>query len=206
MALVFPRTPRRPVRIALDLAVALWAAAWIAVGFAVANEVRGLTDLSRTVGDAGIALEGAGDALAALDGVPFVGGNVKEVGERTARAGASARASSQSSRESIESLSVLLGVSIAVAPTLPLLLLYTPMRVAWSRQVRSVRRALASAPDDAALDQFLAWQAAVNLPYDRLREVSRDPWGDLEAGRHAALSEAELRRLGVGRPRPGRRA
>lgn len=204
MALVFPRTPRRPVRIALDLAVTLWAAAWIAVGFAVANEVRGLTDLSRTVGDAGLALEEAGSALAALDGVPFIGGNVREVGERTARAGASARTSGRSSRDSIESLSVLLGVSIAVAPTLPLLLLYAPMRIAWIRQIRSIRRALAVS-GDAALDQFLAWQAAVNLPYDRLREITHDPWGDLEAGRHAALSDAELSRLGLSR-RSGRRA
>jgi hypothetical protein len=206
VALVFPRTPRRYLRVALDAVVLLWVGAWILIGLAVSDQVRGLTDLSGTVTTAGLALEEAGNALATLESVPFVGENMKDVGERTARAGRSARASGRSSRESIESLSVLLGVSIAVAPSLPLLLLYVPMRVGWARQVRDVRRALAAAPDDPALEQFLAWQAALNLPYGRLREVTPDPWGDLAAGRHRPLSDAELDRLGVRRPHSARRA
>ena len=200
MALVFPRTPRRSTRVLLDLAVVLWVAAWIVVGLAVAREVQGLTDLSRTVIAAGVALEEAGGALQALDGVPFVGEDVGAIGERTERAGESARLSGRSSRESVESLSVLLGISIAVAPSLPLLALYLPMRLAWGRQVRAVRLALRRAPDDAAVDEFLAWRAVLNLPYDRLREASDDPWRDLEAGRHRKLGDAELRRLGIERP------
>jgi hypothetical protein len=204
VALVFPRTPRRSTRVLLDLALLLWVAVWIVVGLWVGREVKGLTDLSRTVIAAGLALEEAGGALQTLDDLPFVGEDVSGVGERTERAGESARLSGRSSRESIESLSVLLGVSIAVAPTLPLLLLYVPMRLAWRRQVQAVRRALRAAQDDPAVDEFLAWRAVLNLPYDRLREVSSDPWRDLEAGRHRKLGDAELRRLGIDRP-PGRR-
>ncbi|MGH3452660.1 MAG: hypothetical protein ACRDQW_18550, partial [Haloechinothrix sp.] len=85
-------------------------------------------------------------------------------------------------------------------PTLPLLALYLPMRLAWRRQVRAVRRALERGPDDLAVDEFLAWRAVLNLPYDRLREVSADPWRDLEAGRYRKLGDAELRRLGINRP------
>lgn len=204
MALVFPRIPRRSTRVVLDAVVLLWVAAWIVVGLWVAREVNGLTDLSRTVIAAGLALEEAGQALQGLDGVPFVGEDVGDVGERTERAGASARVSGRSSRESVESLSLLLGVSIAVAPTLPLLTLYLAMRLAWRRQVGAVRRALVRAPDDAAVDAFLAWRAVLNLPYDQLREVSSDPWRDLEAGRYRKLGDAELRRLGIDRP-AGRR-
>ncbi|MGH3031706.1 MAG: hypothetical protein ACRDNE_13280 [Gaiellaceae bacterium] len=204
MALVFPRTPRRSTRVLLDVVALLWVAAWIVVGLWVAREVKGLADLSRTVIAAGLALEEAGQALQALDGVPFVGEDVGDVGERTERAGESARLSGGSSRESVESLSVLLGVSIAVAPTLPLLALYLPMRLAWRRQVGAVRRALERAPDDAAVDEFLAWRAVLNLPYDQLRQASADPWRDLEAGRYRKLGDAELRRLGLDRP-AGRR-
>jgi hypothetical protein len=204
VALVFPRTPRRSTRVLLDLVVLLWVAAWIVVGLWVTREVKGLTDLSRTVIAAGLALEEAGGALQVLDDVPFVGEDVGDVGERTERAGASARLSGRSSRESIESLSVLLGVSIAAAPTLPLLALYLPMRLAWRRQVGAVRRALERAPDDAAVDEFLAWRAVLNLPYDQLRQASADPWRDLEAGRYRKLGDAELRRLGLDRP-AGRR-
>jgi hypothetical protein len=204
VALVFPRTPRRSTRVLLDVVALLWVAAWIVVGLWVAREVKGLADLSRTVIAAGLALEEAGQALQALDGVPFVGEDVGDVGERTERAGESARLSGRSSRESVESLSVLLGVSIAVAPTLPLLALYLPMRLAWRRQVGAVRRALERAPDDAAVDEFLAWRAVLNLPYDQLRQASADPWRDLEAGRYRKLGDAELRRLGLDRP-AGRR-
>jgi hypothetical protein len=200
VALVFPRTPRRSTRILLDLVVLFWVAAWIVVGLWVAREVEGLTDLSSTVIAAGVALEEAGGALQTLEDVPFVGEDVSGVGERTERAGESARLSGRSSRESIESLSVLLGVSIAVAPTLPLLLLYLPMRLSWRRQVQALRRALREAPDDGAVDEFLAWRAVLNLPYDRLREVSADPWRDLEAGRYRQLGDAELQRLGIARP------
>lgn len=202
MALVFPRTPRRSLRVALDVAVVVWAAAWIVVGLWVAREVDGLTDLSETVTRAGIALEEAGRALQSLDGVPFVGEDVARVGERTEQAGESARISGRSSRESVESLSLLLGVSIAVAPSLPLLALYLPMRLAWRRQVTAVRDALARAPDDPALYEFLARRAVINLSYDRLRAVSADPWRDLEAGRYRPLGDAELARLGIERPAP----
>ena len=79
-------------------------------------------------------------------------------------------------------------------------LLYLPMRLSWRRQVQALRRALRGAPDDRTVDGFLAWRAVLNLPYDRLREVSTDPWSDLEAGRYRKLGDAELRRLGIDRP------
>jgi hypothetical protein len=165
---------------------------WLVVGLLVAREVDGLTDLSETVSSAGVALEEAGRALQELEGLPFVGGDVGAVGERTERAGESAQASGRSSRESVESLSVLLGISIALAPTLPLLALYLPMRIGWIRQVRAVRRALAHDSDDGMLDELLAARAALNLPYDRVRALNGD---------RRRLADAELARLGLSRPR-----
>jgi len=200
VALVFPRTPRPAARRLLDAAIVLWAAAWIVVGLLVAREVRGLADLSRTVTAAGYALQEAGNTLGTLEGVPFVGEDVGDVAERTERAGRSARESGRSSRESVESLATLLGVSIALAPSLPLILLYLPMRLAWIREVRAVRRALAAAPDERGLDEYLARRAAFAMPYDRLSATSVDPWGDLAAGERRRLSDAELRRLGIRRP------
>ena len=200
MALVFPRTPRPAARRLLDAAIILWAAAWIVVGLLVAREVRGLADLSRTVTAAGYALQEAGNTLGTLEGVPFVGEDVGDVAERTERAGRSARESGRSSRESVESLANLLGLSIALAPSLPLIALYLPMRLAWIREVRAVRRALAAAPDERGLDEYLARRAALAMPYDRLSATTADPWGDLAAGERRRLSDAELRRLGIRRP------
>lgn len=201
VALVFPRTPRPATRRLLDVFVLAWAAAWVVVGVLVARQVEGLTDLSRTVTVAGYALEEAGGALRSLDRLPLVGEDVAEVGERTERAGASARASGRSSRESIEALSLLLGISIAVAPSLPLIALYLPMRLAWSRDAGEVRRALAAWPDDRGLDEYLARRAALGMPYHRLRETAANPWGKLGDAELRRLSDAELERLGVRRPR-----
>ncbi len=178
----------------------LWAVAWVIVGLLVAREVRGLTDLSRTVTAAGYALQEAGGALGSLEGVPFVGEDVGDVAERTERAGRSARESGRSSRESVESLSILLGISIALAPSLPLIVLYVPMRLAWIREVRSVRRALHASPDEPGLEEYLARRAAMTLPYDRLSATGTDPWGKLGAGERRRLSDAELQRLGIRRP------
>lgn len=197
---VLPRTPRPAARRLLDLAVLLWAVAWVIVGLLVAREVRGLTDLSRTVTAAGYALQEAGGALGSLEGVPFVGEDVGDVAERTERAGRSARESGRSSRESVESLSILLGISIALAPSLPLIALYLPMRIAWIREVRSVRRALHAAPDEPGLEEYLARRAVLALPYDRLSRAASDPWGELGAGERRRLSDAELQRLGIRRP------
>jgi len=200
VALVFPRTPRPAARRLLDAAIILWAAAWIVVGLLVAREVRGLADLSRTVTAAGYALHEAGSTLGTLEGVPFVGEDVGDVAERTERAGRSARESGRSSRESVESLATLLGLSIALAPSLPLIALYLPMRLAWIREVRAVRRALAAAPNERGLEEYLARRAALSMPYDRLSATTADPWGDLAAGERRRLSDAELRRLGIRRP------
>lgn len=199
MALVFPRTPRPAARRLLDAAVLLWALGWIVVGLLVAREVQALGELSDTVVVAGDALGNAGSAIASLEGVPFVGENLREVGERTERAAESARASGRSSRESIDSLSLLLGIAIALGPSLPLVALYLPMRLAWNRDLRSLRRALTAFPDEPGLEEYLARRAALALPYDRLHRTTSEPWGALAAADRRRLSDAELERVGIRR-------
>jgi hypothetical protein len=74
------------------------------------------------------------------------------------------------------------------------------MRLAWIREVRAVRRALAAGPDEPGLEAYLARRAALSLPYDRLSATTVDPWGSLAAGERRRLSDAELHRLGIRRP------
>jgi hypothetical protein len=74
-----------------------------------------------------------------------------------------------------------------------------PHRRAWRRDTRAVRRAVRQGGDE--IDAYLALRAVQSLPADRRLDVSADPWGDLAAGRHRALADAELRRVGVRCPR-----
>ena len=50
---------------------------------------------------------------------------------------------------------------------------------------------------DPALRQLLASRAACGLPYDVLLGYTRDPFGDLAAGRYDALIRATLEQAGL---------
>ena len=192
MGIAFPRSEARLIH-ALDVAVVLWVVGWIVLAIFVGRE------LSDTVVLAGVAVEDTGELLATLDNVPLIGGQVGDVAQEVQEAGASARQSGRESRDSTEDLGVLLALSIGLIPTLPLLGLYAPLRIAWTRDVRSVRRALVESSTKAVLNEFLARRAAANLSFDDLRAVTADPYGDLAAGRFDGLADRELERLGLRR-------
>jgi hypothetical protein len=210
MALTFPRSGARLIRV-LDVAAVIWIAGWIVLAVLVGREVRQLRQLSDTVVVAGVAVEDTGDLLGSLQDVPFVGGRVSALAGQVRAAGRSARESGRASRTSTDDLSVLLALAIGLIPTLPLLGLYVPLRLAWTRESRAIRRALVEASNDRVLDEFLARRAVAALPYQDLRAVSANPYRDLEEGRFDALARLELERLGLGRPsrltagRPGTR-
>jgi hypothetical protein len=196
MALAFPRAGARLIHV-LDVVIVVWLVGWIVLALLVAREVRNLRQLSDTVVVSGIAVEQTGDLVASLSGVPFVGGQVGQVADRVREAGRSAQVSGRDSRDSTEALSVLLALAVGLVPTLPLLGLYAPLRIAWTRESRAVRRALRDAPDELALREFLARRAVATLPYHELRTVSADPFRDLDEGRFEALARLELGRLGI---------
>jgi hypothetical protein len=183
----------------MDLALTAWAACWLVLGVMIATEVRGLSDLSRTVTTAGAAVEQTGRLMERLASLPFVGADVARSADQVIEAGRQAQESGGSSRSSVRRLSVLLGVAIAVLPSAPLVL-YVPWRLQLARDRRVLRRAVSSgALDDDALLEVLARRGAGRLSYRVLLEVSSDPWGDIRAGRYERLAEAELERVGLAR-------
>src|ERR1700761_9341766 len=111
----------------LDAALAIWAAFWIAAAAYTAYEVAALRALSHTVVKAGAATESTGHALEAVGHLPLVGGQISQLAARAVAAGASARASGASTAATVDHLAVLLGIAIALIPTVPLLALYLPL-------------------------------------------------------------------------------
>lgn len=196
MGFAFPTAGVRLIRV-LDVVAACWVVLWLVLAFLVGREVRDLRDLSDTVVTAGVAVEQTGGLLRSLESVPFVGGRVGDVAAQVEAAGRSATVSGRESRDSTEDLSVLLAVSIALIPTLPLLGLYLPLRWTWTADARAVRRALKRTPGDPLLAEFLARRALSNFSYDRLLSVSSQPYRDVEEGRYAELATLELERLGI---------
>ena len=190
---------RRPVVDALLLA---WVLAWILLGFAVGREVRSLAAISANARDAGLATERAGDLLGSLSDLPLVGERLRQPAQAIRDAGASTVAGAERSRRRAERLGILLGVAIAVVPSLPLLVLYLPGRLALERDRRIVREHVNR--QDAAFQELLAARAIAHLPLPRLRAISADPLADLREGRHDRLARAELERLGLSPGAPAR--
>jgi hypothetical protein len=149
----------------LNVALVIWAAVWIGIAIYTAYEVAALRTLSNTVVKAGAATESTGHALAAVGHLPFVGGRVSQLAEQAIAAGASARASGASTATTVDQLAVLLGIAIALIPTVPLLALYLPLHLGWRRDREAVRRSIARWDGEPGLEAFLAQGATAHLPF-----------------------------------------
>lgn len=194
---VYPRTLSARALRRLDVFVVVWVAVWIAVAVYTAHEVQVLHDLSGTVVVTGRAVETVGKALQGIAAIPLVGGQVQTLAQQVRTAGESAQASGAASRNSVDNLSILLGVAIGLIPTVPALVLYAPLRLGWRRERQAVTEAVRRWGGEASLEEFLARRALDSLPYDQLRDVSDNPWALLDRGVRRRLAEAELERLGL---------
>ncbi|NUT56578.1 MAG: hypothetical protein HOQ03_11445, partial [Thermoleophilia bacterium] len=96
-------------------------------------------------------------------------------------------------------LADLLGVLFFALPASLLLLWAVPPRVRQIRQLNAAARAAGELTPERR--RLLAMRAAFGLPYGELLRFTKDPLGDLEAGRYDALVEAELDQAGLRAPR-----
>ena len=179
-------------------AIALaWGTAWVVLGGWVGYEIWQLSALGDTLSRSGSALDGSGRALQELRDIPIIGGTPGRIGDEVRRTAADVITQGEASRASTRRLAVLLGLAVAVLPVLPALL-YLPVRLAARRDRRQVRD-LVGRLDAVEVDAHLARRALQAVPYPRLLEVTATPERDFAAGRHRALADAELARLGLQR-------
>lgn len=178
--------PSRGVRLAIDAAIAGWLIAWIVMGIQVGREVAQLGNLSDTAVLAGDAIEQTADVLDQVGRIPLVGTPVGDLADSIRRTGRSARQNGAATRDDVDDLSVLLGLSIALIPTIPLAAVWIPLRLRWRRERQAVGRALATGSPD--LERLLAERARTSLPLDQVLALDAD---------REALAQAELERLGL---------
>lgn len=195
MPLIRPRSLDAHTMRMLRLGFAVWSIAWFVLAGVTAYELYVLRDIGDTLAKTGVAVTTVGQALGALGHLPFVGAQVASVAQQAQSAGQSAVASGKATQGSATTLAVLIGLAIALIPSLPVLALYLPLHIAWNRERGAIARALRERADDPLLDEYLARRAVGNLPYATLVSVSEHPWRDLVAGRFRALADAELERL-----------
>jgi hypothetical protein len=186
-----------PERRTWDGIVFFWAVFWLVVGGWTGYEIWQLTGLSTSTVESGHALQTAGQALQNLGHVPVIGNTTGRLGDQVTATAGDIVASGHQADRSIRSMSILIGLAVGIGPTVPLLLLYLPIRIGQRRDATDIRRAVTATGAEPALWAYLAERAVASVPYSRLRLITRDPHGDLTAGRHDALARAELARIGV---------
>jgi hypothetical protein len=172
-----------------------WVLAWAFAGIAIGREIQGLTGVTDSARDAGLATQRAADALDSLAALPLVGGAVGDSADTIRAAGQSAVDGADRGRTRVRRLGALVGLLTALVPTLPLLVLYLPGRLAEAGD----RRRILDRLGEPEMEELLATRAVAHLPYRDLLAISADPVEDLREGRHGPLADAELARLRLSR-------
>ena len=212
---LYPAQPGGRTRaIAHDVAVLAVVLLFAWIGMVVHDGVAELASLGRGVSNAGNAVVSSGrtsgdavrDALGgagrAIGGAPLVGGQLQgalegagnSAGDAITFAGSSAGGQAVSAgREGerrVYELANLLGWLAFLLPTGVLLLRVLPARVAQVRRLTAAQRVLGVVTASPERDAVLAQRALYSLPFPVLLRHTRDPVGDLLAGRHAGLVAA----------------
>lgn len=182
----------------LDIAIAIWAVFWIAFGVLAARDIRETGKLSNTVVRITSGLKLTTDSLRVIESVPLVGGSIGNVIENVDQIVTQADGEARDTQASFSRVSIEVGVALAVLPIVLMLAIYATFRIPWSREKGSVRRSLATDPDDPLVAEYLARRAVDRLTLDELRAVSASPWRDIADGDFGPLAQAELARLGLG--------
>ena len=163
------------------------------------HDIGAQAQLGANVIKVGTAVKDTGKALGVVGGLPLVGGQIGSFADRIETMGAEVETSGQDSRNGIRRAAVVAGLGVGILPAALVLLLYLPARLRWRRYVGAIAAALPGAAGDPAFDQYLARRAIDALPWDSLRAITPDPWGDVQRGECQALADAELERIGLRR-------
>ena len=98
-------------------------------------------------------------------------------------------------------LALLLGLIVFALPTVIVLLVMVPPRIRQIRQLGAANAALVDTHDPERR-RLLAMRAAFGLSYLTLLGYTKDPLGDLAAGRYDPLVAAALDDVGIRPPPP----
>jgi hypothetical protein len=186
----------------LDVLVVAWIIVWVVLGVLLGRAIWDIGRLTDPILSNADGLKHTAEGFHRIASLPLVGGALNSVVDQVTGAADRAHAAAQTLKTRIEQIAVVVGLLLAVGPTLLALFVYLPLRLPWRRDVEAVRRALASDPNDPVLLRYLAERAIEGMRYDRLRELSDDPWRDMERGDSARLADVELNRLGLKRVAP----
>jgi hypothetical protein len=182
-----------------DGVVVFWLVLWSAVGGWVGFSLWELSDLGGTIVQSGRTLDSAGRTLQDAGNLPLIGEWPQRLGDEVRATAADIVSRGRETAAYGRQLAVLLGLTVALAPVVPVLAPYLPARAGRRREVDTIARLLHDPAHRRTVDFYLAHRALTLLPLHRLCHATDDPWRDLAEGRLRPLADAELSRLGLSR-------
>jgi hypothetical protein len=196
---IYPDIPVRRANAVSRDAATLFALVLLALlGLWIYHAVDSLTILGRGVHDAGTAVQtGFTTAADKVDGVPLVGGSIagglRDAGSAT---GGNVADAGTRGEQRVHRLAILLGAIVFLLPAALLLSRWLPQRLQQIRTLTNAEQVLATGGDEERR-RLVAMRAAFALPYATLLAHTRDPIGDLAAGRYDALVDAVAEDAGL---------
>lgn len=181
-------------QVALDVVVLLWVFLWVRIGQAVHGFVGGFAEPGRQMERAGERLSGIGSGgVERVEGLPLVGEVLRAPLEAIVSGGRALTQAGVEQQQAVATAALWVGLAVALAPILAVLLTYVPGRLRWVTAASTAQRLR----DAGGSDRLFALRALTNQPLRSLRRAERDPWGAYERGDLARLADLELRALGL---------
>ncbi len=180
-----------------DALITFWVIFWLVIGAWTGLRLWQFAEIGDSVADSGRAAQGTGAAIRELDGIPLIGGPARDLGERVEQTGARVTREGEMNASRARQTALLLGIVVAIAPSVPVAGMYIVLRRAHRREARALQEAFETEP--GVVDPVLALRAVLVQSHQQLSDVVPRPYTRLQEGDLRALADAELARIGLRR-------
>jgi hypothetical protein len=197
MTLYSDFTAQRTRQIVSDIVAVLGIAAFVVLGVTVHGLVMTLQAAGARLSEAGTSFESTMSEISErLGGIPLIGGGIRAPFDEASGARSTLQSVGQAQQDAVAQLATGLGATLAVVPTVVILLLWLVPRIRFARRSTWARAASSSA---AGLD-LLACRALAARPLPQIVAAHPDAaggWRRNDPSAVRALALLELRACGV---------
>ena len=197
---LYPDVPAdRRRQIIADVLVVALIALFVWIGVQVHDLVDALSVLGSGVASAGNNVQGGFNSVGeAVSNIPIVGGSLSDAFHSAGQGtGGNLAELGQQGEDAVHTLARIIGIVTAALPIAVLLIAVLPRRIRKIREMSAARAVSGIDLDDPERRRLLAMRAAFGLPFRELLPYTKDPFGDLAAGRYDALVSAALADVGL---------
>lgn len=188
---------RRVAQIIGDLVAVALIVIFVSLGVVIRDAVLVLADVGRTIQDAGEGFSGTmTDAGDTLGGVPLIGGGIRGPFDAASDAGSTLARAGMAQQEAVGAIATTLGIAVAAAPILIVLLAWALTRLRFVIRATELR-AVSRLPEGSDLLALRALTSARARDLRSLGDAAVQGWRDRQPSAINSLAALELREGGL---------